>query len=217
MLQASLLTYHNSCTPLQHCLVQWLALTCCPAAPSHGAECRQEARQSSHLQGINQLSGAQVHDAVGTCTQAKQTQWRHSLGPLSTCTQQGSGALPVRPANYYRVTPGSPDSKAQQHGRSLPRAVPDCRLCQTVSSCAVSLQLGSAILCFSRKSDWSWCMKAASPVSPYHSPTKHTVLPLHDASLSCLSPYLAGVLLVGGFDLPLLRQRSFRICTHSRL
>ena len=77
---------------------------------------------------------------------------------------------------------GQPNTPGQQYA-------PNPRLCQIVSSCAVSLQLGSAILCFSRKSDCSWSMKAASPVSPYHSPTKHTLLPLHKASLfDCPTP-----------------------------
>ena len=52
-------------------------------------------------------------------------------------------------------------------------------LFQIVSSCAVSLQLGSAALFTRWYSDCSRCMNAKSPVSPYHSPIKHTVVPLH--------------------------------------
>ena len=56
MLQGSLLTYHNGCTPLQHCLLQWLEVICCPAGPSHGAEC-WGAQQSSHLQSLVNSGG----------------------------------------------------------------------------------------------------------------------------------------------------------------
>ena len=52
------------------------------------------------------------------------------------------------------------------------------RRSQIVSSCAVSLQLGSAQRATSRKPASSCAVKPGSAVSPSHSPTTHTHSPL---------------------------------------
>lgn len=64
--------------------------------------------------------------------------------------------------------------------------------CQTVSSCALSDQFGRGILFSSLNCCRSLLVNSGLPVSPFHSPTTHTVLPLHMQTkmlLEILSPW----------------------------
>ena len=112
MLQGILLTSHSGCTPLQHCLLQWLALTCRSDAALCRAEC-QGAQKPFPLQGcVGQLSRIQVYNAgVHAHRQNKCISFTY-LSPPLYLHATGLEAMLVRPAKHHRVMPGSPDITA---------------------------------------------------------------------------------------------------------